>query len=64
MKATVGSNPTASARCLPISLTDAAAMALALAQARHALERGDVPVGAVALVDGRPVVASGTTSVS
>ena len=38
-------------------LTDAAAMALALAQARHALAHGDVPVGAVALVDGRPVAA-------
>jgi tRNA(adenine34) deaminase len=38
-------------------LTDAAAMALALVQARHALEHGDVPVGAVALVDGRPVAA-------
>jgi tRNA(adenine34) deaminase len=38
-------------------LTDAAAMALALAQARDALGHGDVPVGAVALVDGRPVAA-------
>jgi tRNA(adenine34) deaminase len=32
-------------------------MALALAQARDALTHGDVPVGAVALVDGQPVAA-------
>jgi tRNA(adenine34) deaminase len=38
-------------------LSDAAAMALALAQAHDALAHGDVPVGAVALVDGRPVAA-------
>jgi tRNA(adenine34) deaminase len=38
-------------------LTDDAAMALALAEARGALDHGDVPVGAVTLVDGR-VVAS------
>jgi tRNA(adenine34) deaminase len=38
-------------------LTDDAAMALALEQARDALAHGDVPVGAVALVDGRPVAA-------
>ena len=38
-------------------LPDAAAMALALAQARDALGHGDVPVGAIALVDGRPVAA-------
>ena len=38
-------------------LSDAAAMALALAQARDALGHGDVPVGAVALVDGQPVAA-------
>jgi tRNA(adenine34) deaminase len=38
-------------------LSDSAAMALALAEARHALAHGDVPVGAVALVDGKPVAA-------
>jgi tRNA(adenine34) deaminase len=38
-------------------LSDAAAMSLALAQARDALGHGDVPVGAVALVEGRPVAA-------
>jgi tRNA(adenine34) deaminase len=38
-------------------LTDDAAMALALAEARAALDHGDVPVGAVALVDGRVVAA-------
>jgi tRNA(adenine34) deaminase len=38
-------------------LSDAAAMALALDQARDALAHGDVPVGAVALVDGHPVAA-------
>jgi tRNA(adenine34) deaminase len=32
-------------------------MDLALEQARDALDHGDVPVGAVALVDGRPVAA-------
>jgi len=36
-------------------LSDVAAMALALAEGRQAQEHGDVPVGAVALVDGRPV---------
>ncbi len=38
-------------------MTDAEAMALALAEARGATEHGDVPVGALALVDGA-VVAS------
>jgi tRNA(adenine34) deaminase len=38
-------------------LTDDAAMTLALAQARTALEHADVPVGAVALVDGCVVAA-------
>jgi tRNA(adenine34) deaminase len=38
-------------------LTDDAAMDLALAEARAALAHGDVPVGAVALVEGRVVVA-------
>jgi tRNA(adenine34) deaminase len=38
-------------------LTDDAAMALALAEARAALDHGDVPVGAVALVEGRVVAA-------
>ena len=38
-------------------MTDHEAMGLALAEARLALDHGDVPVGAVALVDGR-VVAS------
>jgi tRNA(adenine34) deaminase len=37
--------------------SDEAAMQLALAEARRALEHGDVPVGAVALVDGVPVAA-------
>jgi tRNA(adenine34) deaminase len=38
-------------------LSDGAAMALALVEARDALAHGDVPVGAVALVDGRLVAA-------
>jgi tRNA(adenine34) deaminase len=38
-------------------LSDDAAMAMALALARDALGHGDVPVGAVALVEGRPVAA-------
>ena len=38
-------------------MTDAAAMGLALAEARRALEHGDVPVGAVALVGGQVVAA-------
>ena len=38
-------------------LSDAAAMALALVEAGRAAEHGDVPVGAVALVDGQPVAA-------
>jgi tRNA(adenine34) deaminase len=41
----------------PTPLTDDAAMVLALAEARGALAHGDVPVGAVTLVDGL-VVAS------
>jgi tRNA(adenine34) deaminase len=39
------------------SLTDDDAMVLALAQARGALAHGDVPVGAVTLVDGRVMAA-------
>ena len=39
-------------------MTDDEAMGLALAEARRALDHGDVPVGAVALVDGE-VVATG-----
>jgi len=38
-------------------VTDAEAMGLALAEARRALEHGDVPVGAVALVGGEVVAA-------
>ena len=38
-------------------MTDAEAMGLALAEARRALEHGDVPVGAVALVGGEVVAA-------
>ena len=38
-------------------MTDDEAMALALAEARRALEHDDVPVGAVALVDGQVVAA-------
>ena len=38
-------------------MTDHDAMGLALAEARLALDHGDVPVGAVALVDGRVVAA-------
>ncbi|HEX2850645.1 MAG TPA: deaminase, partial [Acidimicrobiales bacterium] len=39
----------------PSTVDDAAAMAMALEEARAALEHGDVPVGAVAVVDGRVV---------
>lgn len=49
----MGSNPT------PSALTDDEAMDLALAEARRAAAHGDVPVGAVALVDGRPVARAG-----
>jgi tRNA(adenine34) deaminase len=38
-------------------VTDVEAMALALGEARQALEHGDVPVGAVALVGGEVVAA-------
>lgn len=38
-------------------MTDAEAMGLALSEARRALEHGDVPVGAVALVGGEVVAA-------
>ena len=38
-------------------MTDAEAMGLALAEARRALEHGDVPVGAVAVVGGEVVAA-------
>jgi tRNA(adenine34) deaminase len=41
----------------PELLTDDAAMTLALAEARAAEAHGDVPVGAVTLVDGRVVAA-------
>jgi tRNA(adenine34) deaminase len=41
----------------PEPLTDDAAMSLALAEARAALDHGDVPVGAVALVEGQVVAA-------
>ncbi len=76
MKATVGSNPTASAGPArfgnqsaapykgdittpetPPPLSDAQAMGLALEQARGALAHGDVPVGAVVLIDGQIVAA-------
>jgi tRNA(adenine34) deaminase len=40
-----------------LSLSDEAAMELALAQATAAMDHGDVPVGAVTLVDGRVVAA-------
>ena len=40
-----------------MSLSDAEAMGLALDEARAALEHNDVPVGAVALVDGQVVAA-------
>ena len=71
-KLTVGSNPTSSAdegsaegqgRPLPsvcptvAPVDDADAMRLALVEAGAALDHGDVPVGAVVLVDGR-VIAS------
>ncbi|HTJ76627.1 MAG TPA: nucleoside deaminase [Acidimicrobiales bacterium] len=38
-------------------MTDEEAMGLALTEAHRALQHGDVPVGAVALVDGRVVAA-------
>ncbi|HEX3334355.1 MAG TPA: nucleoside deaminase, partial [Acidimicrobiales bacterium] len=41
----------------PTPLSDDDAMALALAEARAAAAAGEVPVGAVSLVDGRVVVA-------
>jgi len=40
-----------------VSMSDHDAMGLALDEARAALEHGDVPVGAVALVDGQAVAA-------
>ena len=39
-------------------MTDEEAMGLALTEARHALEHGDVPVGAVALVGGTVLAAN------
>ena len=51
---TVGSNPTPSA-----VVDDEAAMAIALEEARRAGEHGDVPVGAVVLVDGEVVSRAG-----
>ncbi len=50
----MGSNPTPSARYGP-RVTDDEAMALALAEARAALDHGDVPVGAVVVRGGRVV---------
>jgi tRNA(adenine34) deaminase len=57
---TVGSNPT------PSALTDStppigddAAMAIALDEARRAGERGEVPVGAVVVIDGQVVSQAG-----
>ncbi len=55
--AITGGSPHEGSVPAPVSLTDDAAMALALAEAAAAVDHGDVPVGAVALVDGR-VVAS------
>ena len=55
--ATAGGSPNDTSSTAPAPLTDDAAMALALAEAAAAVDHGDVPVGAVALVDGR-VVAS------
>ncbi len=55
--ATAGGSPNDASSTTPVRLTDDAAMALALAEAAAAVDHGDVPVGAVALVDGR-VVAS------
>jgi tRNA(adenine34) deaminase len=48
-QATVGSNPT------PSAMSDDEAMAIALEEAAAAPAHGDVPVGAVALVDGAVV---------
>jgi tRNA(adenine34) deaminase len=67
-KLTVGSNPTASATMgtrtpneptegNSTPLDDDAAMTLALAEADRAIAHGDVPVGAVALVEGHVVAA-------
>jgi tRNA(adenine34) deaminase len=50
----VGSNPTPSARYGP-RVTDDEAMALALEEARAALDHGDVPVGAVVVLGNRVV---------
>ena len=55
--ATSGGSPNDASSTAPVRLTEDAAMALALAEAAAAVDHGDVPVGAVALVDGR-VVAS------
>ncbi|HVC66282.1 MAG TPA: nucleoside deaminase [Acidimicrobiales bacterium] len=55
--ATAGGSPNDASSTAPVRLTDDAAMGLALVEAAAAVEHGDVPVGAVALVDGR-VVAS------
>jgi len=55
--ATSGGSPNDASSTAPGRLTEDAAMALALAEAAAAVDHGDVPVGAVALVDGR-VVAS------
>jgi len=54
---TSAGSPNAGPRAVTLPSTDDEAMALALAEAGEAISHGDVPVGAVALVDGR-VVAS------
>ena len=55
----MGSNPTPSAMSVDADALDAhdAPMAQALAEARAALEHGDVPVGAVVVHDGRVIAA-------
>ncbi len=52
-----GGSPQDGTAPAPVPLTDASAMAVALAEAVAAVEHDDVPVGAVALVDGRVVAA-------
>ena len=54
---TAAGSPNAGPRAATLPLSDDEAMALALEEAADAIAHGDVPVGAVALVDGR-VVAS------
>jgi tRNA(adenine34) deaminase len=58
----VGSNPTSSAVSTDMPTTvrsDEDAMRLALAAARHAGDRGDVPVGAIALHEGTVLAVAG-----